>query len=51
MIRLDDDRRVVINGLDAYAELLKDLGSIVVIGEGHKEAITNCITDIMFGKN
>ncbi|KAK9300854.1 hypothetical protein QLX08_006565 [Tetragonisca angustula] len=50
LIRLDDDRRVVINGLDAYAELLKDLGSIVVIGEGHKEAITNCITDIMFGK-
>ncbi|KOX69401.1 Importin-4 [Melipona quadrifasciata] len=50
LIRLDDDRTVVINGLDAYAELLKEVGSIVVIGEGHKEAITNCITDIMLGK-
>ncbi|KAK1123971.1 hypothetical protein K0M31_006999 [Melipona bicolor] len=50
LIRLDDDRTVAINGLDAYAELLKEVGSIVVIGEGHKEAITNCITDIMLGK-
>ncbi|XP_043514170.1 importin-4-like isoform X1 [Frieseomelitta varia] len=50
LIRLDDDRTVAINGLDAFAELLKDVGSIVVIGEGHKEAITNCITDIMLGK-
>lgn len=51
LIRLDDGRTVVINGFDAYAELLKEVGSIVVVGEGHKEAITNCITDVMLGKN
>ncbi|KAK2578828.1 hypothetical protein KPH14_002445 [Odynerus spinipes] len=50
LIRLDDERTVAISGLDAYSELLKEIKSDVVIGEGHKDAIINCITDVMSGK-
>lgn len=50
LIRLDDERTVAISGLDAYSELLKEIKSDVVIGEGHKYAIINCITDVMSGK-
>ncbi|XP_003484719.1 importin-4 [Bombus impatiens] len=50
LIRLGDERTVAISGLDAYAELLKEIKSDVLIGEGHKEAIMNCVTDVMLGK-
>ncbi|XP_071878378.1 importin-4 [Bombus fervidus] len=50
LIRLGDERTVAISGLDAYAELLKEIKSDVLIGEGHKEAIMNCVTDIMLGE-
>ncbi|XP_060832672.1 importin-4-like [Bombus pascuorum] len=50
LIRLGDERSVAITGLDAYAELLKEIKSDVLIGEGHKEAIMNCVTDVMLGK-
>ncbi|XP_031846773.1 importin-4 [Nomia melanderi] len=50
LIRLDDERSVAISGLDAYAELLKEIKTDVFIGEGHKEAIMNCILDVMLGK-
>lgn len=51
LIRLGDERTVAISGLDAYAELLKEIKSDVLIGEGHKEAIMNCVTDVMLGKD
>lgn len=51
LIRLGDERTVAISGLDAYAELLKEIKSDVLIGEGHKEAIINCVTDVMLGKD
>ncbi|KAG7189765.1 hypothetical protein KM043_017429 [Ampulex compressa] len=50
LIRLDDERSVAISGLDAYAELLKEIKSDVLVGEGHKDAVMNCITDVMSGK-
>ncbi|KOC63425.1 Importin-4 [Habropoda laboriosa] len=50
LIRLGDERSVAISGLDAYTELLKEIRTDVLIGEGHKEAIMNCITDVMSGK-
>ncbi|KAF7381213.1 hypothetical protein HZH68_016088 [Vespula germanica] len=50
LIRLDDERTVAMSGLDAYSELLKEIKSDVIIGEGHKYAIMNCITDVMSGK-
>lgn len=36
--------------LDAYASLLKDVGADVLVGEGHREAIMNCVIDIMTNK-
>ncbi|XP_076248556.1 importin-4 [Calliopsis andreniformis] len=50
LIRLDDERTVAISGLDAYTELLKEIKSDVLLGEGHREAIMNCVTDIMSNK-
>ncbi|XP_033352643.1 importin-4-like [Bombus vosnesenskii] len=50
LIRLGDERTVAISGLDAYAELLKEIKSDVLIGEGHKDAIMNCVIDVMLGK-
>lgn len=50
LIRLDDERTVAINGLDAYSELLKEIKSDVLLGEGHREAIMNCVTDVMSSK-
>ncbi|OXU25360.1 hypothetical protein TSAR_005639 [Trichomalopsis sarcophagae] len=50
LIRLDEERSVVMQALDSCAELLEHLKSDVIIGAGHKEAIMNCITDVMFGR-
>lgn len=50
LIRLGNERTVAISGLDAYAELLKEIKSDVLIGEGHKDAIMNCVTDVMLGR-
>lgn len=50
LIRLDIQPTVVISGLEALAELLKEIKDDVVAGEGHKEAIINCITDVFTGK-
>ncbi|XP_076749367.1 importin-4 [Xylocopa sonorina] len=49
LIRLGVERTVAISGLDAYTELLKEIKSDVLIGEGHKEAIINSVTDVMLG--
>ncbi|XP_043248077.1 importin-4-like [Colletes gigas] len=50
LIRLDNERTVAIRGLDAYCELLKEIKTVVLIGEGHKDAIMNSVTDVMSGK-
>nr|XP_033340225.1 importin-4-like [Megalopta genalis] len=50
LIRLDDERSVAISGLDACTELLKEIKADVFAGPGHKEAIMNCILDVMLGK-
>ncbi|XP_015586290.1 importin-4 [Cephus cinctus] len=50
LIRLDDERSVAIAALDAFSELLKELKTDILIGEGHRDAIVNCITDVMTGK-
>ena len=50
LIRLDNEPTVVISGLDAYSELIKEIKSDILIGEGHKEAIMNCVTDVMSSK-
>ncbi|KAH0534823.1 importin-4-like [Cotesia glomerata] len=50
LIRLDVEAAVVISGLEALAELLKEIKIDVLVGEGHKEAIMNCVTDVFTGK-
>jgi hypothetical protein len=50
LIRLDEERSVVMQALDACSELLEQLESDILVGPGHKEAIMNCITDVMLGK-
>ncbi|XP_076287223.1 importin-4 [Lasioglossum baleicum] len=50
LIRLDDERNVAIRGLETCAELLKEIKADVFAGEGHKEAIMNCILDVILGQ-
>ncbi|KAJ8668090.1 hypothetical protein QAD02_009753 [Eretmocerus hayati] len=50
LIRLDEERDVVIQALDACAELLEQLKSDLFVCSGHKEAVMNCITDVMSGR-
>lgn len=50
IIRLDSERTVVIRGLDALAEMLKEIKFDVIVGEGHKDAIMNCITEVFAGE-
>lgn len=47
LIRTDEERSVVMNALDAYANLLDEIKSDVLIGEGHREAIMNCVIDVL----
>lgn len=50
LIRLDEERDVVIQSLDSLSELLDQLKTEVIVGYGHKDAIRNIITDVMSGK-
>lgn len=47
LIRTDEERTVVMTALDAYSELLKEIKGPVLEGEGHRDAIINCIKDVM----
>ncbi|KAG8249104.1 Importin 4 [Homalodisca vitripennis] len=47
VVRTDKEREVVITGLDTYLELLKEIGSPVLEGEGHTDAIINCVKDVL----
>ncbi|XP_076170729.1 importin-4 [Ptiloglossa arizonensis] len=50
LIRLDNELTVAISGLDAYSGLLKEIKTDVLIGEGHKDAIMNCVTNVLLGR-
>lgn len=47
IIRTDSERDVVIAGLDVYTELLREMGVAVLTGEGHGDAIINCVKDVL----
>lgn len=49
LIRMDEEKTVAISGLEAYLELIKVIHADVVIGEGHKDAIINCVEGVMRG--
>ncbi|KAK0087613.1 hypothetical protein PV325_000560 [Microctonus aethiopoides] len=50
LIRLDCELTVAISGLESLAELLKEIKEDVVAGDGHKDAIMNCVTEVFSGK-
>lgn len=47
LIHTDEERTVVMTALDAYSELLKEVKGPVLEGEGHRDAIINCVKDVM----
>lgn len=47
LIHTDEERTVVMTALDAYSELLKEVKGAVLEGEGHRDAIINCVKDVM----
>ncbi|XP_068893273.1 importin-4-like [Tenebrio molitor] len=47
LIRSDEERGVVMCCLDAYASLLDEVKGDVLVGEGHREAIMNCVIDVL----
>lgn len=47
LIRTDEERSVVMVCLDAYSSLLEEIKSEVFVGEGHREAIMNCVIDVL----
>ncbi|XP_050295458.1 importin-4-like [Anthonomus grandis grandis] len=47
LIRADEERSVVMNCLDAYAALLDEIKGEVFVGEGHREAIMNCVVTVL----
>ncbi|XP_060535658.1 importin-4-like isoform X2 [Cylas formicarius] len=47
LIRTDEERQVVMVCLDAYAALLEEIRGDVFAGEGHREAIMNCVVDVL----
>ncbi|KAJ8957095.1 hypothetical protein NQ318_007310 [Aromia moschata] len=47
LIRIDEERSVVMVCLDAYATLLEEIKGEVFVGEGHREAIMNCVIDVL----
>lgn len=47
IIRADEERQVVMSALDAYANLLEHVKGDVLVSDGHREAIMNCVVDVL----
>ncbi|KAJ8865995.1 hypothetical protein PR048_033519 [Dryococelus australis] len=47
LIRMDEERSVVMTALDVYCDLLAEVKAPVLEGEGHTDAIINCVMDVM----
>ncbi|XP_018320441.1 importin-4 isoform X2 [Agrilus planipennis] len=47
IIRTDEERNVVMCALDTYAELLDKIKGDTLVGDGHREAIMNCVIDVL----
>lgn len=50
LIRSDEEKNVVICCLDSYTTLLQEIKSEAFVGEGHREAIMNCVIDVLTHK-
>lgn len=47
MVRMDDDRDVVMTALNSFTDLLKQVGAPAIASKGHTDLILNSIIDIM----
>jgi len=50
LIHCDPEYNVVMAALEIYSTLLKELKDVVLKGEGHKEAIINCIKAVLMNE-
>jgi importin-4 len=50
LVHCDPEYSVVMAALETYTELLKELKEVVLKGEGHKEAIINCIKAVLMNE-
>lgn len=50
IIRSDDEQNIVMQAINSYGSLLEDIKGEVFVGEGHKEAIMNCVVDLLTEK-
>ncbi|XP_017781860.1 PREDICTED: importin-4-like [Nicrophorus vespilloides] len=50
LIRSDEEQNIVMNALNAFANLLEEIKGDVLVGDGHREAIMNCVIDILTHK-
>lgn len=50
LIRYDEEQNIVTHATNAFSNLLETVKDDVLIGEGHKEAIMNCVIDLLTQK-
>ncbi|XP_058459811.1 importin-4-like [Malaya genurostris] len=50
IIRTDEERSVVMSGLDAYSDIMEKVGAAALQADGQKDAIFGCIVDVLNGK-
>ena len=50
IIHSDEERIVVMAALDAFNQILEDVGATAISLDGHKDAIFSCIVDVLNGK-
>lgn len=50
IIRVDEERVVVMAALESFNQILEEVGALTFEIEGHKDAIFSCIYDVLHGK-
>ncbi|GJQ87137.1 hypothetical protein Trydic_g23982 [Trypoxylus dichotomus] len=50
IIRCDEEQNIVIQATNSFTSILEEIKSDVFVGEGHKEAIMNCVIDLLTQK-
>ncbi|XP_052872222.1 importin-4-like [Anopheles cruzii] len=50
IIRTDEERTVVMSALDAFNDILEEVGAATFTADGQKDAVFNCIVDVLNGK-
>uniref|UniRef100_A0A182MKQ1 Importin N-terminal domain-containing protein n=1 Tax=Anopheles culicifacies TaxID=139723 RepID=A0A182MKQ1_9DIPT len=50
IIRTDEERTVVMSALDGFSDILQEVGAATFQADGQKDAVFNCIVDVLNGK-